>query len=62
MTVCVEDLAIAWALDKFRKLLSEYELDEDFLRLVLLKVKEIQQHQIKMYFLDLIVEEHENEI
>ena len=58
----MENLGIDQALDEFRKLLSDYELDEFFLRLVLLKVKRTQQPQIRMYFLDLVMEEHENEI
>lgn len=62
MTGCVEDLAIEQALDEFRKLLSQSELDQDFVRSVLLKVKTIKQPQIRIPFLDLVVEEHENEI
>lgn len=62
MTGSMGDLAIEKALDEFRKLLSQYELDEDFVRSVLLKVKTIEKPQVRMCLLDLIVEEHENEI
>ena len=62
MTRSVADLATKQALDEFRKLLSHYELDQDFVRAVLIKVKTIEQPQIRMCLLDLVVEEHENEI
>ena len=61
MTNCVED-EVKKALNEFRNLLSEYEFDEKILRIVLLKVETIQQPQIIMCLLDLLVEEHENEI
>jgi len=62
MTGCVEDLATEQALDEFRNLLSQYELDQDFFRSVLLKIKTIEQPQIRISFLKLVVQEHENEI
>lgn len=61
MTSCVED-EVKQALNEFRNLLSEYEFDEKKIRVVLLKVKEIQQPQIRMCLLDLLMEELENEI
>jgi len=59
--MCVED-EVKQAVNDFKKLLSEYELDDFFFKLVLLKVKAIQQPQIKMCFADLLAEEHQNEI
>lgn len=61
MTGCVE-YEVQQAVNEFRKLLSEYELDENFVRLLLIKVRAIPQPQIKICLLDLIVEEHEKDI
>ena len=58
MTEFVEDLSFGKALDVFRENLSEFELDEEFFRLMLLKTAG-GSHNL---FLDLVVERYENEI
>ena len=58
MTGFVEDLSFDKALDVFRESLSEFELDEEFFRLMLLKIAG-GSHNL---FLDLVVERYENEI
>lgn len=56
MTGFVEDLSFDKALDVFRESLLEFELDEEFFRLMLLKTAG-GSHNL---FLDLVVERYEN--
>ena len=56
MTGFVEDLSFDKALDVFRESLSEFELDEEFFRLVFLKTAG-GSHNL---FLDLFVERYED--
>ena len=58
MTEFVEDISFDEALDEFRKSLSEFELNEEFFRAVLLKTA----GRPNKLFLELVVERYENEI
>ena len=53
-----EDLSFDEALDEYRKILSEFELNEDFFRAVLIKTV----GRPNKLFLELVVERYENEI
>lgn len=59
----VENLSFDEALDEFREVLSSFQVDEDFLKLMLLAVKTAEcPHKIKMCCLHLVVQKYENEI
>jgi len=61
MTKFVENLSFDEALNEFWEVLSKFQLDEDFLRVVFIIVKIIKySHETKMCFLNLVVEKYEN--
>jgi len=63
MTGFVENLSVDEILDEFREVLSKFQLDEEFLKVVFFVVKiRKYSHEIKMCFLNLVVEKYENEI